>query len=590
MERVPVLVVGGGGAGLAASMYLSRMGIGHLLVSALPTTSVLPKAHEINQRAMENLSDFGIVDQVIAAGTPPEQMSHTAFYAGFAGHPLAGRKFWKMECWGASGADHEWSMASPFVASNLPQLRLEPIMKARAEELAPGCIRFGQKVTGLTQDAKGATARVEDVESGERYEVRADYVIAADGGRAVGAMVGVELEGDRDLAQEVSVHLSADFSAFCEDPEVLIRWIFLPHDPTALCVLVPMGPTKWSGESEEWVYHTNYELGDQRAFDDEAVVADMRERLGVGDVPLKVHMVSRWTLCGLVADKYQVGRVFVVGDAAHRHPPTGGLGLNSALHDVQNLCWKLAYVLRGHADCSLLASYEDERRPVDARNVQRSVENSFQYILTAFELGLGDTPETADEKWARVERFLSDDPKDAAERSKAVRLMAAHSMEFHEHDVEYGYEYLSGAVIPDGSPSHRDSDFRLFTAEARPGHPLPHAWIVDVSGTRLSTLDLIPPDRFVLIAGEEGHDWIDAAGALASQGVPIEAVRIGHLDGDYLDTRLRWQRVRGFSARGSVLVRPDRCVAWRSERESDAPVAELRRVWDLVMQKRGAHQ
>ncbi len=588
MERVPVLVVGGGGAGLAASMYLSQMGIGHLLVSALPTTSVLPKAHEINQRAMENLSDFGIVDQVIAAGTPPEQMSHTAFYAGFAGHPLAGRKFWKMECWGASGADPEWAMASPFVASNLPQLRLEPIMKARAEELAPGCIRFGHKVIGLTQDASGATVRVEDVATGDRYEVRADYVIAADGGRTVGGLVGVELEGDRDLAQEVSVHLSADLSEFCEDPDVLIRWIFLPHDPTALCVLVPMGPTRWSGESEEWVYHTNYELGDERAFDDEAVLDDMRERLGVGDIPVKVHMVSRWTLCGLVADTYQVGRVFVVGDAAHRHPPTGGLGLNSAFHDVQNLCWKLAHVLRGHAGPSLLATYHDERRPVDARNVQRSVENSFQYILTASELGLGATEETTEEKWARVARFLSDDPKDAAERAKAVRLMAAHSMEFHEHDVEYGYEYVSGAVVPDGSPSRRAGDFRLYTAEARPGHPLPHAWVASASGARRSTLDLVPVDRFLVIAGEEGHEWIDAANTLAGEGLPIGALRIGHLDGDYLDERLRWQRVRGFSPRGAVLVRPDRCVAWRAEGESDCPIAELRRAWNLVMHKGGA--
>jgi 2,4-dichlorophenol 6-monooxygenase len=588
MERVPVLIVGGGGAGLAASMYLSRLGVEHLLVSALPTTSLLPKAHEINQRAMENLSDFGIVDQVIAAGTPPEQMSHTAFYAGFAGHPSAGRKFWKMECWGGGGSDPEWAMASPYIASNLPQLRLEPIMKARAEELAPHRIRFGHKVTDLTQDAHGVTVTVEDTSTGERYEVVADYVIAADAGRTVGAVVGIELEGERDLAQEVSVHMSADLSAYCEDPDVLIRWIFLPHDPSALCVLVPMGPTKWSGESEEWVYHTNYEMGDERAFDDDAVVADMRHRMGIGDIPIRLHMVSRWTLGGLVADKYQVGRVFVVGDAAHRHPPTGGLGLNSALHDVQNLCWKLAFVLRAAAAPSLLSTYHDERRPVNARNVQRSVENSFQYIVTICELGLGETGETADEKWTRVERFLSDDPKDAAERARVARVMAAHSMEFHEHDVEYGYEHVSSAVVPDGSTSRRDADFQLFTAEARPGHPLPHAWIDSTSGVRHSTLDLVPVNRFVLIAGEEGQGWIEAAKALASEGLLIDAVRIGHLDGDFLDPRMRWQRVRGFSPSGAVLVRPDRCIAWRAEKESDSPVSELREVWNSIMHNREA--
>jgi len=590
MERVPVLIVGGGGAGLAASIYLSQMRVEHLLVSALPTTSLLPKAHEINQRAMEILGDLGIVDQVIAAGTPPEQMSHTAFYAGFAGHPSAGRKLWKMECWGGGGADPDWTMASPFIASNLPQLHLEPIMKDRAEELAPGRIRFGHKVTDLSQDADGVTATIEDTSTGERYEVLADYVVAADAGRTVGALVGVSLEGDRDLAQEVSVHMSVDLSAYCEDPEVLIRWIFLPHDPSALCVLVPMGPTKWSGESEDWVYHTNYEMGDERAFNDEAVIEDMRFRLGVGDIPIAIHMISRWTLGGLVADKYQVGRVFVVGDAAHRHPPTGGLGLNSALHDVQNLCWKIALVLRGDAEPSLLSTYHDERRPINARNVQRSVENSFQYIVTVFELGLGETGETVEEKWARVERFLSDAPEDAAERARVARVMAAHSMEFREHDVEYGYEHASSAIVPDGSTSRRDPDFHLFTAEARPGHPLPHAWVESPSGVRQSTLDLVPLDRFVLIAGEEGHGWINAAMTLAGEGLPIDALRIGHLDGDLLDPRLRWQRVRGFSRSGAVLVRPDRCVAWRSEKESNAALPELLGVWNSLMQKKVAHQ
>jgi 2-polyprenyl-6-methoxyphenol hydroxylase-like FAD-dependent oxidoreductase len=68
------------------------------------------------------------------------------------------------------------------------------------------------------------------------------------------------------------------------------------------------------------------------------------------------------------------------GDAAHRHPPTGGLGLTSAIHDVHNLCWKLAAVIEGHAEDSLLDTYEAERRPVDALNVQRSLENAVNHL------------------------------------------------------------------------------------------------------------------------------------------------------------------------------------------------------------------
>jgi 2,4-dichlorophenol 6-monooxygenase len=582
-HHVPVLIVGGGAAGLSASMYFSKLGVESLLVSALPTTSILPKAHELNQRAMEILNDLGIADDIAKVSTPPDQMGHTAYYAGFAGHPLAGTKIWKMECWGVGGDDPVWTMASPQLARNLPQLRLEPIMKARADELANSPLRFGHQLLTLEQDDEGATATIEVVETGEQYTVRAQYVLAADGGRTVNRLVGIEMEGARDLAQEVSVHLSADFSSFCGDDDVLIRWIFLPHDPSALCVLVPMGPDNWGSKSEEWVYHANYEMGDQRAFDDEAVVEDMRARLAIGNHPVQVHIVSRWTLGGVVADKYQIGRVFAVGDAAHRHPPTGGLGLNSALHDVQNLCWKIAYVLRGLATPALLETYGPERRPVDARNVERAVENSFQYVVSVAELGLGSTEGTPEERWAQFLPYISDAPEHAEQRRKAVTLMQAHAMEFHEHDVEYGFEYDTSAVVSDGSASASLGDYKIFTPEARPGHPLPHAWLDDVDASRRSTLDLVPVDSFLLIAGEDGQAWVDAAHELQAAGFAISAVRVGHLSGNLFDVRLRWQVVRGHGPSGAVLVRPDRCVAFRAHAMVDDPRSTLSAVLESTL-------
>ncbi len=138
-EKVRVLIVGGGGAGLTASMLLARQGVDHLLVSARPGTSDLPKAHVLNQRAMEVLEDVGVAQAIAARSTPAEHMRATAFYAGFAGPDSDyGRRLARLESWGAGGADDGWRAASPWRQLNLPQIRLEPLLKARAEELSPG--------------------------------------------------------------------------------------------------------------------------------------------------------------------------------------------------------------------------------------------------------------------------------------------------------------------------------------------------------------------------------------------------------------------------------------------------------------------
>src|ERR1700751_4589791 len=124
VEEAPVLIVGGGGAGLTASMLLAREGVEHLLVSARPSTSDLPKAHVLNQRAVEILEDCGVADAIAQRSTPGGQMAATGFYAGFAGGDEdCGRRLARLECWGAGGEDENWRAASAWRQLNLPQLR-----------------------------------------------------------------------------------------------------------------------------------------------------------------------------------------------------------------------------------------------------------------------------------------------------------------------------------------------------------------------------------------------------------------------------------------------------------------------------------
>jgi len=575
-EEVPVLIVGGSGAGLTSSMLLARLGVEHLLVSARPQTSDLPKAHVLNQRAMEVLDDAGVAGAIAERSTPPEQMAATAFYAGFAGPaPDYGRRLARLESWGAGGADDSWRAASQWRQQNLPQIRLEPLLKARAEELSPGRIRFGHELTGLDQDGDGVRAAIRDNASGRHYVVRCQYLLGADGGRRVAGLTGVGYEGLGVVTQTATLHVSADFSPWAKDPDVLIRWIFSPQ-AGVLVVMVPMGPQRWGPASEEWVIHLNYPAGDPRAQSDAQVEADARQALGVPDLPMKIHKITRWSVEAVMASAFRAGRVFLVGDAAHRHPPTGGLGLTSAIHDAQNLCWKLALVLAGHASPALLDTYQAERRPVDERNAQRSLENAVNHFAIGAALGISHES-TPEQNMEQLRRMWSGRPEDAAHRSGVLRAMRAQSMEFSELNVEYGYRYQSAAVVPDGSAAPMPADdIRVYQPSTRPGAPLPHAWIDDEDGNRRPVKDLLAPGRFLLIAGEDGQAWCQAARHLAAEtGLPLDAVRIGHLDGDYHDPRCAWQRHRQIASDGAVLVRPDRFIAWRHPAGASDPRAVL---------------
>ena len=205
------------------------------------------------------------------------------------------------------------------------------------------------------------------------------------------------------VTQTATLHVSADFSPWARDPDVLIRWIFSPQ-AGVLVVMVPMGPERWGPASEEWVIHLNYPVDDPRAQSDAQVEADARQALGIPDLPMKIHKITRWSVEAVMASAFRVGRVLLLGDAAHRHPPTGGLGLTSAIHDAQNLCWKVAAVLAGQASPALLDTYQAERRAVDQHNAQRSLENAVNHFGIGAALGISheSTPEQNMEQLRRM--------------------------------------------------------------------------------------------------------------------------------------------------------------------------------------------
>jgi 2,4-dichlorophenol 6-monooxygenase len=561
---VPVLIVGGGGCGLSASIFLSELGVESLLVERHDGTSHLPKAHYLNQRTMEIFRQYRIAESVYAAGAGLERFGKVRWSTSLGGDgPLDGRTFYTMDGFGGGSLFELYAKDSPCPSSNVPQIRLEPILRRHAEHRAPGMVRFGHELVGLAEDADGVTATVRARESGDSYQVRARYVLGADGGKTVGEMIGVTMHGPSGLLDMVSCHFNADLSEHA-DGSCLITWFLNPDGAGSWGsgALVPMGPT-WGRHSEEWNFIFTFGPDDPERFDDEAIVPRLKGLLKLPDLDVHVLRVSHWILEGVLADRYRVGRVFLGGDAAHRHPPTTGLGLNTAIQDSHNLAWKLAAVIKGEADPSLLDSYESERQAIGARNVDWAMFTFLNHLV--IDAGLGLLPgQPAEANRAAMEAFFADTPMGATRRARATEVIQTQRTEFQAHDLEIGFCYVSGALVPDGTPAPpSDPMGGQYVPTTRPGHRLPHAWL-ESGGERISTHDLVDRDGFLLLTDTSGAAWVAAAQAAAEKfGVTVRAVTIG-AGGDCVDVEGSWARLRGISDGGAILVRPDNHVAFRA--------------------------
>lgn len=572
---VPVLIVGGGGAGMTSSILLSDLGIRSLLVERRPDTSELPKAHILNQPTMEILCRAGVAGDVYQRSTPIDNMSRVEWRTSLTGAtPLHGREIGAIDSWGGGRLLDEYVAASPCLNTNLPQLRLEPILRRHAEERAPDAVRFGHEVTGLTQDADRVRATIVDHDSGEEYVVVAQYMLGADAGRTVNAAIGVAMEGERDLADMVSTHFSADLSPWIEDDRIIIHCFINPDGAGSIGsgVLVKMGPERWDRHSEEWVFHCAVLPNDPSQFDTDTMLLRLRNALGIPDFDPTIHKVSHWRVEGVLADRYREGRVFILGDAAHRHPPTTGLGLNTAIQDAANLAWKLALVLRGQAPARLLETYEAERRAAGAQAVHRAMTT---FMLHAnIDAAIGLHPEqSVDEGWTAITGLYEQSPAGEERRAAVAAAIANETNEFSAHGVELGPVYVQGAIAGDDAPLQQlDDPVHDYQATTRPGHRVPHAWLERDGSDPTSTLDLPGSGRFVLITGSDDEGWQQAAAGL---DLDVQVARIGGTGG-WRDRTGAWAAQREVDDSGAVLVRPDGRVAWRAMTAPDDHSGALR--------------
>lgn len=579
--EVSVLIVGGGGCGLSTSIFLSDHGVDHLLVERHTDTSLLPKAHYLNQRTMEIFRQHGLDGAVLAQAAPLEHFGTVRWQTSLAGDgPLDARVIYELDAFGGGALRDTYAAAGPILPAKLPQLRLEPILRRHAERRNPGRVRFGHELVAFSDHGDRIRAEVRDAETGQTSTVAARYLVAADGGRTVGAALGVEMAGMPGMLDVTTAYFSADLSAWWHDGTI-ITWFVNPYRADLSSTLLEMGPT-WGKRCEQWTLH--FVPGGIDRSDPRAVTSRIREVLGLPELDLTLHTLTHWTVEGVLADRYRDGRVLLVGDAAHRQPPTTGLGLNGGIQDGHNLAWKLAAVLSGQATDRLLDTYEAERRPVGERNVDWGLSTWFHHkVMTEAAIGLG--PHIGPERRASVfSAHFDPSPVGVAARARAAEMFCTHRAECQAHDLEIGFAYQAGAVVPDGSrPPARAPMMDVHHPTTRPGHLVPHAWI-GRAGRQLSTHDLTGSGTsFALLAGPAAAPWCEAAGQVAAKfGIPIATARIGG-GAEYTDLDGRWAAVREISDEGAVLVRPDNHVAWRRAGGSESPAEELGRAVSLLL-------
>lgn len=579
MKRVDteVLIVGGGLSGLTASIVLADLGVDALLIERHASTSHLPKAHYVNQRSMEIFRRHAAADRIYERATPRDNIGKILWYTSLGGDGPLDRILWGGgDSMGAGALAPIYDAKGVTPPTNIPQVRLEPVLAQIAEERSSGRVLFQHEFVSLEQDDTGVTTVVRDLERDEDIEVRCQYVIAADAGKTVGPAVGIKVVGGRFPLDFVGVWFSADLSECVPDDGSVMRFLVHPSRGTKFGNLLAFGPEQWGPHCEEWGMSFARDPSLPPLSEEEAI-AEVRTLLGVGDdVGIKVEKISQWTLEVVVADAFSRGRAFLVGDAAHKHTPGGGLGANSGMQDSHNIAWKLALVLRGQAPASLLDSYETERRPVVQRNAEWSGFTMRNFLLYLMAAGINPAA-PAEQNEAAFTQMLSDTPIGEAYRALVNEVFKLQRSEIAAHDMEMGFTYDQGAVVDDGSPpAWRDPLGAEYRPTSKPGSRLPHAWL-DIDGKQMSTHDLVPIDGFLLLTDTTGRDWAEAGERLADEtGITIRTIRVGE-DGDATDPSGTWGAAREIDDGGALLVRPDGHVGYRATvpvSDSHAALAE----------------
>lgn len=520
-RHTEVLIVGGSLVGLSTAMFLAWHGVSTLNVEKHKGTAIHPRAGHFHLRTLEAFRSVNIEQAVQAASLeqfPPDGGIN-------AMESLAGREIAAY----ISNLNDGVGAYSPTVRLFLTQQKLEPILQKHAQSLGSD-MNYSSELISFEQNSGGVIAQVRDVDSGDLTEIHAKYLVAADGNRSpVREHLGIAMKGYGLLSKSMTIYFRAPVCA-----ELLLGRnlgvIYILNDQlrgffrfekgwkTGFLVVMSLGDATRPGALD-----ASANLSFERCKE------LVRSAIGQSDAAVEVIDVAPWLAIADVAERYREDRVFLIGDAAHVVPPTGGFGGNTGIQDAHNLAWKLAMVIKGSAGDALLDSYSAERQPVGAATIEQAYVRYVKRVTP--HLDSPSLPPLLDELTAEI-----------------------------------GYRYTSDAIVADETSS-TNMFLNPRQSGTGPGSRAGHV-VLHSKGKKISTLDLFGRN-FVLLTGAKGNAWCAAAKQVSRDAeLPFDAFRIAG-DGDLADPEQAFLKTYELSDAGAVIVRPDGFVGWRSYGASD---------------------
>ncbi|WP_257551899.1 FAD-dependent monooxygenase [Sphingopyxis sp. DBS4] len=574
-----VLIVGTGPAGSTAALSLARLGIKPMVINKFGWTARTPRAHITNPRTLEVLTDLGVSDDAKLYGTPFDLMGENTYCTSLAGEELG-----RIRTWGVKpDRALDYASASPEKFIDLPQNYMENILIGSAAHSGAEVLNHTEFLS-FEQDGEGVTSTLLNCTTGVTFKVRSKFLIGADGANSkVAEQAELPFEGQMGKAGSINIVFDADLTKFVAHRPSVLYWVVQTGSDVGG---LGIGTVRMVRPWHRWLTIWGYDLNDgQPDLDDHAARQIVHNLIGDASVDVRIDSVSYWTVNEFYATKLSNGRVFCMGDAVHRHPPTKGLGSNVSIQDAYNLSWKMAAVLKGDAGPEILETYSAERAPVAKQTVlgaNRSV-TTFPPILGA--LGLFDTKDPA--QMVKNIDALADPSGEAVERRSALRqaLEGSHDV-FDNPGIELNQRYQSDAVVPGNTPvqTFNGNPEIAVHISSEPGARLPHAWVSE-DQKLVSTLYIAGHGNFCLFTGPSGRGWIDAAEAVSkATGVPITVHIIGPGQ-RYQDVYGDFAAIREVSDSGALLVRPDVYVGWRAHEWSEGAQDNLMSAISRILAK-----